>query len=83
MTELIIGPLLSDDGGYYYETFTREEGPRSSFRYSQIERARYDRRALVAEARAGRRNAVRDCDTKEDFDRLVAELQREDTPSSQ
>src|SRR5215831_317226 len=48
--EMLIGPLLERNGGYGYDTFTVAEGLRSSFRYLRLDAARYDQRALVAEA---------------------------------
>ena len=46
--ELLIGPLLERDGGYSYDTFTRADGLRGSFRYPRVDAARYDQRALAA-----------------------------------
>ena len=37
--ELLIGPLLERNGGYSYDTFTRAEGLRRSFRYPRIDAA--------------------------------------------
>jgi hypothetical protein len=74
--EIFVGPLLSREGRYCYATFTVDEGMRSSFRYVSIEQARHDRRAMLAEARADRRNVVHDCETEAQFERLVAEAQQ-------
>ncbi len=71
--EIFVGPLLLREGRYCYATFTLAEGIRSSFRYAKIEQARYDRRAMIAEAQADRRNLVHDCETEVEFERLVAE----------
>lgn len=69
--ELLIGPLLERNGGYSYDTFTRAEGLRRSFRYPRIDAARYDQRALVAEARRDPRCNVRVCETQSEFETLV------------
>lgn len=69
--ELLIGPLLERNGGYSYDTFTRAEGLRRSFRYPRIDAARYDQRALVAEARRDPRCNVRICETQGEFETLV------------
>jgi hypothetical protein len=69
--ELLIGPLLERNGGYSYDTFTRAEGLRRSFRYPRIDAARYDQRALVAEARRDSRCNVRICETQSEFETLV------------
>jgi hypothetical protein len=69
--ELLIGPLLERDGGYSYDTFTRTDGLRRSFRYLRIDAARYDQRALAAEARRDARCEVRICETQSEFDELV------------
>jgi hypothetical protein len=70
--ELLVGPLLERNGGYSYDTFTRAEGLRRSFRYPRVDAARYDQRALVAEARRDPRCNVRICETQSEFEKLVA-----------
>ena len=69
--ELLIGPLLERNGGYSYDTFTRAEGLRRSFRYPRIDAARYDQRVLLAEARRDSRCKVRICETQSEFEQLV------------
>ena len=74
--EMLIGPLLERNGGYSYDTFTLADGLRSSFRYSRVEAARYDQRALTAETRHRPGFKVRICETKSEFDQLVEGLRR-------
>ena len=69
--ELLIGPLLERNGGYSYDTFTRAEGLRRSFRYPRLDAARYDQRALAAEARRDSPCKVRICETQSEFEQLV------------
>jgi hypothetical protein len=69
--DLLIGPLLERNGGYSYDTFTLAERLRSSFRYPRLDAARYDQRALIAEARRDCRRNVRICETQTEFERLV------------
>jgi len=69
--ELLIGPLLERNGGYSYDTFTRAEGLRRSFRYPRVDAARYDQRVLAAEARRDSRCKVRICETQSEFEQLV------------
>ncbi len=69
--ELLIGPLVERNGGYSYDTFTRAEGLSRSFRYLRIDAARYDQRALMAEARRDSRCEVRVCETQSEFEQLV------------
>ena len=69
--ELLIGPLLERNGGYSYDTFTRAEGLRRSFRYPRVDAARYDQRALAAEARRASRCKVHICETQSEFEQLV------------
>jgi hypothetical protein len=76
--ELLIGPLLERNGGYSYDIFTRAEGLRRSFRYLRIEAARYDQRALAAEARRDSRCEVRMCETQSEFEQLVQAANSED-----
>jgi hypothetical protein len=78
--ELLIGPLIERNGGYSYDTFTLAEGLRSSFRYLRLDAARYDQRALIAEARRDPRCDVSLCETLPEFQQLVDQLQKGTTP---
>ena len=75
--ELLIGPLLERNGGYGYDTFKLAEGLRSSFRYLRLDAARYDQRALIAEARRDPRCNVRLCETRSEFQQSVDELRND------
>ena len=75
--ELLIGPLLERNGGYSYDTFTRADGLRRSFRYPRVDAARYDQRALAAEARRDSRCKVHICETQSEFEQLVAAAKAE------
>jgi hypothetical protein len=81
--ELLIGPLLERNGGYSYDTFTRAEGLRRSFRYPRIDAARYDQRALLAEARRDSRCKVRICDTQGEFEQLVREVEADSAAAAE
>jgi hypothetical protein len=69
--EMLVGPLLERNGRYSYDTFTLAEGLRSSFRYLRLDAARYDQRALIAEAERDQRCTVRICETQTEFEQLV------------
>jgi hypothetical protein len=79
--ELFIGPLLERNGGYSYDIFSRAEGLRRSFRYLRIDAARYDQRALAAEARRDSHCAVRICETQSEFEQLVQAASSENAAS--
>jgi hypothetical protein len=74
--DLIIGPLIERDGSYGYDTFTAAEGLRPSFRYRQIEQARYDQRAMIAESQHDGRYTVVVCDTSGEFAERVEHARR-------
>ena len=71
--EMLIGPLIERNGGYSYDTFTLAEGLRSSFRYLRLDAARYDQRALIAEASRDPHCETRVCETQAEFERLIGE----------
>jgi hypothetical protein len=77
--DMLIGPLLERNGGYSYDTFTVGDGLRSSFRYLRVDAARYDQRALIAEARRDPGRRVRICETQSEFEQLMEALRREET----
>jgi hypothetical protein len=76
-TDLYIGPLIERDGRFGYDTFSRSDGLRSSFRYPRIEQARYDQRAMIAELRRDRRMRIHVCETMSEFERQLAEAQHD------
>jgi hypothetical protein len=81
--EMLVGPLLERNGKFSYDTFMLPEGLRSSFRYLRIDAARYDQRALIAEAERDPRCKVRICDTQTEFEQSVAALQSGNTTTDE
>ena len=79
--ELLIGPLVERNGGYSYDTFTLAEGLRSSFRYLRLDAARYDQRALIAEASRDPHCTTRICETQAEFEQLMEEACAKQTNS--
>lgn len=69
--DLFIGPVIERDGEYCYETFTRSDGVRTSFRYRRVEQAIHDRRVLIAEYAANPRWLIRECATLAAFEEAV------------
>jgi hypothetical protein len=74
--DLLIGPLLERNGGYGYDTFTSAEGLRSSFRYRRVEEARYDQRALIAEAERDQHCTTRMYETLSEFNEAIEAVRR-------
>jgi hypothetical protein len=74
--ELFIGPLIERSGKFAYDTFSRTDGLRSSFRYPRIEQARYDQRVMIAELRADPRVSAHVCETLGEFERQIAEAEK-------
>jgi hypothetical protein len=77
--DMLIGPLLERNGGYSYDIFTLADGLRSSFRYLRLDAARYDQRALIAEARRDPACIIRICETQGEFQQLVDAAHRDGT----
>ncbi len=69
--DLYVGPLIERGGEFSYDSFSSAEGLRSSFRYRRVEQARYDRRAMIAEAGLGPNPGVHVCETLAEFIQLV------------
>lgn len=72
IVDLYIGPLTARNGGYSYDTFSRMDGLRSSFRYRRVDEARYDRRAMIAESRRRPHIRVHVCETLPEFESAQA-----------
>jgi len=77
--EMLIGPLVERNGGYSYDTFTLAGGLGGSFRYLRLDAARYDQRALIAEANRDPHCTIRLCETQTEFERLVEAAHVEET----
>jgi hypothetical protein len=67
--DLYIGPVIARDGRFGYDTFSRQGGLRSSFRYQRVEEAHYDRRSMIVEAQRAANIRVHVCDTSLEFER--------------
>lgn len=78
-TDLYIGPLIERSGRFSYQTFSSTDGFRSSFRYRRVEEARYDRKAMIAEARSVPHSRVHVCETVVEFEQAVAAARAETT----
>ncbi len=82
--DLYIGPLIERSGSFGYDTFSRVDGRRSSFRYRRVEDARRDRRAMIAESRRTPHTRVHVCETLVEFERsLAAKHNADDVQSRQ
>ena len=69
--DLYIGPLIERDGKYGYDAFSVVEGLKSSFSYGCVAQARYDQRALAAQAERDPRCNARLCETLNEFEEAV------------
>jgi hypothetical protein len=70
--DLYIGPITARNGSFGYDTFSRTDGLRGSFRYKRVEQARYDQRAMIGEYRSAANTRVHVCDTVAEFERAVS-----------
>lgn len=70
--DLYIGPIIVRNGSFGYETFSRADGRRGSFRYRRVEQARYDQRTLISEYRSAANTRVHVFETVAEFERAVS-----------
>lgn len=70
--DMLIGPLIERSGKFAYDTFTVAEGLKGSFCYRCVSEARYDQRAVAAQAERDPRRNLRICETLAEFERSVA-----------
>jgi hypothetical protein len=68
VAKLLVGPILCRNGGFAFDTFSREGGLRRGFPYRRIEEATYDRKVTLLGA-GGQSNLARvGCETLGEFD---------------
>jgi hypothetical protein len=70
--DLYIGPLIERRGGFGYDTFSRIDGLRSSFRYRCVEDARRDQRAIIVELGRLSHIRVHVCESLVEFEQSLA-----------
>ncbi len=74
MAELLVGPILCRNGGFAFDTFSREGGLRRGFPYRRVEEAKYDRKVTLLGIGGASNHARIDCETLSEFDRLCETL---------
>ncbi|MFZ3234155.1 MAG: hypothetical protein WA417_15730 [Stellaceae bacterium] len=80
--DLYIGPVTARNGSFGYDTFSRADGLRSSFRYRRVEQARYDQRAMIGEYRSAANTRVQVYETVAEFERAVSAERKEGEDAS-
>jgi hypothetical protein len=79
--DLYIGPVIERDGRFAYDTFSDQDGLRSSFRYPRVEQAHYDRRSMIVEWRRAAQVRVHVCETLAEFERVCTTERNADDAS--
>ena len=74
MAELLVAPILCRNGGFAFDTFSREGGLRRGFPYRRVEEAKYDRKVTLLGIGAIVSAARIDCETLSEFDQRCASL---------
>jgi hypothetical protein len=69
----VVGPILTKQGGYAFDTWTPEEGLSCGYAYRRIEDAHYARNAEISPRKRGRPLAALACNTLDEFTSAVAE----------
>jgi hypothetical protein len=71
----VIGPILTRDGGYAFDSWTPEEGLSRGYAYSRIEDAHYARKAEIRSRMRGYGDHMVACSTMDEFTAALAEYQ--------
>jgi hypothetical protein len=71
INDLYIGPVTARNGSFGYDTFSRADGLRGSFRYRRVEQARHDQRTMIGEYRSTPNIRLHICETVAEFEALV------------
>ena len=69
----VVGPILTKEGGYAFDTWTPEEGLSRGYAYRRVEDAHYARNAEIRSRKHGRPVAALTCNTLDEFTSAVAE----------
>ena len=68
---VVVGPLLTREGGYAFDTRTPRDGVSGGYVYRRIEDAYYARNVLIQSLAVDEAGQVVACNTVDEFDRTV------------
>ena len=69
----VVGPIVTREGGYAFDSWTLEEGLRSGYPYRRIEDAHYARRAEIRSRSHGFAAEMVACSTIDEFTAALAD----------
>jgi hypothetical protein len=68
---VVVGPVLTREGGFAFDTWSREDRVSGGYVYRRIEDAYYARKALVRSRGEGHAGHIVVCDTVDEFARAA------------
>jgi hypothetical protein len=68
-TEILLGPIVSRNGGFAFDTFTIATGTTPGFTYRCVEQAKYDRNATLLGLHRASGVVTVACETLDEFRR--------------
>jgi len=73
-TEILLGPVVSRNGGFAFDTFTDTTGTTPGFTYRCVEQAKYDRNATLLGLNRASGVVTIACETADEFHRRAAAM---------
>jgi hypothetical protein len=71
--QIVIGPILTREGGYAFDAWSPEEGFRRGYTYHRIEDAHYARKFEIRCRHEGRPDDLVPCNTVDEFVRSTVD----------
>ena len=68
----VVGPVVTRDGGFAYDSWTRERGLSRGYSYRRIEDAHYARKAQIRSAAGSVAGPMVTCSTLDEFSSVLA-----------
>jgi hypothetical protein len=72
--QIVLGPVLTRNGGYAFDCWTPEEGLSHGYTYGRIEDAHYARNVEIRSRNNGSSDQTIGCSTVDEFVRLTLDL---------
>ena len=72
--QIVLGPVLTRNGGYAFDCWTPEEGLSRGYIYGRIQDAHYARNVEIRSRNKGSSDQTIACNTVDDFVRLTLDL---------
>jgi hypothetical protein len=80
--QILVGPIVSRNGGFAFDTFCEPDGLKRGYPYRRVEQANYDRKTTLLALSRAREFVMTACETIFEFEQACMAPQADETTGS-